>query len=77
MKNRLLNGEMMKATEFFNQKPKPTILDENPKSIDDYDREMLNQLCYDMQVDDDEIDELVQSLIDWKNKRCDIYSQSK
>ncbi len=65
----------MKAEDFFKQKPSPTLLEENPKSVDDYDREMLNQFCYDAQIEDDEIDEAVQSLIDWKNRRCELYKK--
>ena len=63
----------MKAEDFFKQKPKPTLLEENPKSVDDYDREMLIQFCWDAQIEDEEIDEAVQSLIDWKNRRCELY----
>lgn len=66
----------MGSDNFFKQKPEPTMFDEDPKSIDEYDREMLCQLCYDIGVDDEDIDELVQSLIDWKNKRSDLYKNN-
>tara|TARA_R100001244_G_scaffold54471_1_gene47038 strand:- start:482 stop:691 length:210 start_codon:yes stop_codon:yes gene_type:complete len=63
----------MKAEDFFKQKPEPTFLEDNPKSVDESDREMLMQFCWDAQIEDDEVDETVQSLIDWKNRRCDLF----
>ncbi len=67
----------MKAEDFFKQKPKTTLLEGDRKSVDDYDREMLTQFCWDAQIEDDEIDEVIQSLIDWKNKRCDYFKKGE
>ena len=70
-----INLMNMKAEDFFKQKPEPTFLEDKPESVDELDRKMLMQFCWDAQIEDDEVDETVQSLIDWKNKRCDLFIQ--
>ena len=35
---------------------------------DEIDRQWLTQLCYDGQMDGDEVDEFVDAVIEWKNK---------
>jgi len=74
LSNRELNDSIMKQTaeEYFNKK-ESTFLDENPESIEDVNRKFLTQLCYDGQMDDDEIDEFVSVIIEWKNKQAEEY----
>ena len=38
-------------------------------SQDEIDRQWLTQLCYDGQMDDNEIEEHVNAVIDWKEKQ--------
>lgn len=66
----------MDSKEYFNQKT-PSWLEPNPKSSEEINREFLTQLCYDGDMEDDEIDEFVDAIIDWKNKQSDEFYLAK
>ena len=67
----------MTAEKYFNKKDEPDFLVENPKSDEDINKEFLTQLCYDGQMNDDEIDEFVEAIINWKNKQAEAYHKAK
>lgn len=66
----------MAAKNYFG-KSRPTFFERNPKSEDEINKEFLQQLCWDGQMDDGEIDEFVKTIIKWKNDQCDRYYKYK
>lgn len=44
---------------------------------EEIDKQILTQLCYDSQVPDDEIEELIKGIIIWREKSNKDYSESK
>lgn len=67
----------MTAKEFFSKKNENAFFEDDKKSVDYFDDITLNQFCYDMGVDDDEIEETVEALKEWRNKRAEIYHKYK
>ena len=66
-----------RAIKFFERKEEPSMLDSDPTSYDDINKNIITQLCYDWQMDDDEIEEFVCATIEWKNKQADIYFKAE
>lgn len=64
----------MKAEDFFNKDIERPL--EDTTTLNEQDRKMLNQFCWDLGVEDDELDQTVDKLLEWRNIRANEFAKA-